>query len=293
MSIHFTALHPVFAAEAHGIDLLDLDARAVTALVEGLDRYAVVLVRGQALDELQQIAVGEALGRIEERPATVGEQRRRLRDDRTNDISNLDADGNLLAADHNRRLFNLGNRLWHSDSSFKATPSKYSMLYANRLPASGDGDTEFADMRAAWDALPEKMQQRLLPMVARHSLMYSRAQLGFFSFSEEERERYAPVPQRLVRRHAGSGRRSLYLASHIGDIDGLPRPEAMILVRELTEHATRRENVYRHHWQPHDLVIWDNRCTLHRATAFDDVLEPRDMRRVTVTDDRPSLQEPQ
>ncbi|MEZ5661835.1 MAG: TauD/TfdA family dioxygenase, partial [Burkholderiaceae bacterium] len=157
---------------------------------------------------------------------------------------------------------------------------------------SGDGDTEFADMRAAWDALRERDRQRLLPMVARHSLMYSRAQLGFFSFTDEERERYAPVPQRLVRRHPGSGRLGLYLASHIGDIDTLPRPEAMILVRELIEHATRPETVYRHHWAAHDLIIWDNRCTLHRATAFDDVREPRDMRRVTVMDDCPSLEQP-
>jgi alpha-ketoglutarate-dependent 2,4-dichlorophenoxyacetate dioxygenase len=252
-----------------------------------------VLVRGQPLSEEQEMAIGEALGTVEARPATVGEGRRRLRDDRMNDISNLDADGHLLAPDADRRLFNLGNRLWHADSTFKATPSKYSMLYAQQVPPSGRGDTEFADLRAAWDALPPDEQERLRPLVARHSLMYSRAQLGFFGFSEEDRERYAPVPQRLVRRHPGSGRLTLYLASHIGDIDGMPRPEAMLLVRELTEFATQRERVYRHRWQPHDLVIWDNRCTLHRATPFDDTAEPRDMRRVTVMDDSPTLEQPQ
>lgn len=292
MTVQYKPLHPVFAAEIRGVDLCALDRDGTAALVAGLDRFAVLLVRGQPLTEPAQMRVGEALGTIEARPATVGEQRRRLRDDRMNDISNLDGDGRLLAPDSDRRLFNLGNRLWHTDSSFKATPAKYSMLYAARLPETGDGDTEFADMRAAWDGLTVDRQERLLPLVARHSLLYSRAQLGFTAFSEEDRARYAPVPQRLVRRHPGSGRRSLYLASHIGDIDGLPRAEAMLLARELIEFATQRQWVYRHGWQPHDLVIWDNRCTLHRATPFDDRHQVRDMRRVTVMDDAPTLEQP-
>ncbi|MEZ5740544.1 MAG: TauD/TfdA family dioxygenase [Burkholderiaceae bacterium] len=159
------------------------------------------------------------------------------------------------------------------------------------MPEQG-GDTEFADMRHAWDRLAPAMQAAVLDMVAGHSLVYSRARLGFDGFSDEDRARYQPVRHRLVRRHPRSQRLSLYLAAHIGTIEGLPRPEAMVLIDELIEHATRREYVYRHRWQQGDLVIWDNRCTMHRATAFDDRHEPRDLRRVTVQDDLPTLEQP-
>jgi alpha-ketoglutarate-dependent 2,4-dichlorophenoxyacetate dioxygenase len=207
-----------------------------------------------------------------------------------NDISNLDVDGSLLAADDRRRMFNLGNRLWHSDSSFKATPAKYSMLHARAIPPEG-ADTEFADMRAAWDALPARQQDRLRPLTAWHSLLYSRAILGFTDYTPEERERFAPVPQRLVRFHPGSGRRSLFLSSHIGRIDGMPTPEAMALLRDLMEHATQRGFVHAHKWRLHDLVIWDNRTTMHRARPFEDKVHKRDMRRATLTDRAPTLEQ--
>ena len=188
-------------------------------------------------------------------------------------------------------MYNLGNRLWHSDSSFKATPAKYSMLHARVIPPEG-GETEFADMRAAWNALPAKMKAEVKELVCEHSLIFSRAQLGFDAFTEVERERCTPVPQRLVRRHQGSGRLSLYLSAHIGQIRGWPTPEAMMLIRELTEFATQREFVYRHLWSVNDLVVWDNRCTMHRGLRYEDKIYPRDMRRVTLMDVAPTLEQP-
>jgi alpha-ketoglutarate-dependent 2,4-dichlorophenoxyacetate dioxygenase len=207
------------------------------------------------------------------------------------DISNLDLDGSVIASDDRRRMFNLGNLLWHSDSSFKATPAKYSMLHARVIPPTG-GETEFADMRAAYDALPDTQKALIEPLVCDHSLIYSRALLGFEDFTAEEKMQFAPVPQRLVRRHACSGRRSIYLSSHIGTIHGWPRPEAMALIRELIEHATQSQFVYRHQWRVHDLMIWDNRCTMHRARPFDDRRFKRDMRRTTLEDSAPTLEQP-
>lgn len=292
MSVSYRQLHPIFGAEIIGLDLtFPLPAETVAHLEAGLDEYAILLLRGRPLTEREEMQIGEALGPIEDRPANVGSANARLADARMNDISNLDGNGRLLAADSPRRLFNLGNRLWHTDSSFKATGAKYSMLYGHHVPAQG-GDTEFADMRAAWDRLPPDLKEQVFDLVAEHSLLYSRALLGFDQFSAEERERYKPVRQRLVRRMPGSGRLALYLASHIGAIESMSRPDAMVLVRDLIEHATQPELVYRHRWQQHDLIIWDNRCTMHRATRFDDRSIRRDMRRVTVADHAPSLEQP-
>jgi alpha-ketoglutarate-dependent 2,4-dichlorophenoxyacetate dioxygenase len=221
----------------------------------------------------------------------VDAHKHRLKHQQMNDISNLDVDGSLLAADDRRRMFALGNQLWHSDSSFKATPAKYSMLHARTIPPEG-GDTEFADMRAAWDALPEATKVQVKDLVTHHSLIYSRGQLGFEEYTEEEKRRFAPVRQRLVRWHPGSGRHSIYLSSHIGQIEGWPRPEAMMLIRNLAEFATQRQFVYAHQWRQWDLVMWDNRCTMHRARPFDDKRHPRDMRRVTLTDVAPTLEQP-
>ncbi|MBU8544061.1 MULTISPECIES: TauD/TfdA dioxygenase family protein [Roseomonadaceae] len=280
-----------FVAEVADLDLRrPLTAEQVAALDAAVDRFAVLVFRDQDLDDDQQMAFGAALGPLEQEPATVDAEKRRLRHAQMNDISNLDEQGRLLAADDRRRMFNLGNRLWHSDSSFKRVPAKYSMLHARSVPPAG-GNTEFADMRAAWDALPAEEQATLREMVAEHSLIFSRAMLGFGEFTPEERLKFAPVPQRLVRRHPGSGRLSLYLSSHIGRIRGLPVPEALALVRDLTEHATQRPFVHAHHWRPHDLVLWDNRCTMHRARPFEDTRYPRDMRRVTLMDSAPTLEQ--
>ena len=289
MALKITPLHAHLGARAEGLDLRrPLTRDEATQVEAAMDRHAVLVFPGQDLSDDQQMAFAALFGPIETTRATVDADKQRLSHPLMNDISNLDEKGGILAADDRRRMFNLGNRLWHSDSSFKATPAKYSMLHAKVIPPAG-GETEFADMRAAWDALPAATQDRIRDLVCDHSLIYSRALLGFSEFNAEERLQFAPVPQRLVRRHAGSGRLGLYLSAHIGTIHGWPRPEAMALVRDLAEHATQREFVYQHRWTVHDLVVWDNRCTMHRGRAYEDQAYPRDMRRATVSDAAPTL----
>lgn len=291
MTLQLLPLHPLFAAEVRGLDLRTVPGPEVLAAIHrAMDRYAVLVFPGQDIDDDQHMAFGEALGPLEQERGVVDVHKHRLKHAQMNDIGNIDLDGSLLAADDRRRMFNLGNRLWHSDSSFKATPAKYSMLHGKLVPPDG-ADTEFADMRAAWEALPAAMQAKLRPMVAWHSLIYSRARLGFTEYTEEERQRFAPVPHRLVRWHPGCGRHSLYLSSHIGRIDGMQVPEAMALLRDLEEHATQRAFVYAHKWRQHDLVMWDNRTLVHRARPFEDQVHKRDMRRVTLTDVAPTLEQ--
>ncbi len=291
MALSFTPLHPLFGAELHGLDLRQTPSPAICAEIDAaMDRYAVLVLRDQQLNDDQQMAFGEALGPLEQERGVVDAHKHRLKHQQMNDISNLDVDGSVLAAEDRRRLFSLGNLLWHSDSSFKPTPAKYSMLHARVLPRTPP-DTEFADMRLGWEALPKAEQARLKAMTTWHSLLFSRGKLGFTEYTAEERERFAPVPQRLVRFHQGSGRHSLYLSSHIGQVDGLPVPEAMILLQELVEHATQRAFVYAHKWRLNDLVIWDNRTTMHRARPYPDLAEKRDMRRVTLRDVAPTLQQ--
>ena len=289
MMLEMRPIHPLFGAEVLNADLRQPPSPELVAQIDAaMDRYAVLVIRNQPIDDEQQLAFARALGPLESTVAIVDAHLKRLRHDEMVDISNLDLDGSILAADDRRRMFNLGNRLWHSDSSFKATPAKYSLLHARVTPPEG-GQTEFADMRVAHEALDESTRTLIAPLVCDHSLIYSRALLGFDAFKPHELEEFAPVPQRLVRWHPGSGRRSIYLSAHIGTIHGWPRPEAMCLIRDLMEQATLPERVYRHEWQPHDLVIWDNRTTMHRARAFDDKRFKRDLRRLTLTDVAPTL----
>ena len=291
MTLRITPLHPHLGARAEGIDLrAPLSAESRVAIEGAMDRHAVLVFPKQDLDDPQQLAFSAAFGPIEPTRATVDVERNRLKHETMVDVSNLDVNGEILGPDDRRRMFNLGNRLWHSDSSFKETPAKYSLLHARSIPPEG-GETEFADMRAAWDALPETMQAQVRDLVCWHSLLYSRAVLGFHGFNEAEQQKFAPVPQRLVRRHPGSGRLSLFLSAHIGRIEGWLVPEAMCLIRDLTEHATQREFVYRHQWEVLDLVIWDNRCTMHRGRPYDDKRYRRDMRRVTLADSAPTLEQ--
>ena len=291
MPLQLSPLHPLLAAEVQGVDLRQTPGPALCAEIDrAMDRYAVLVFRDQQLDDDQQLAFGEALGPLEQTRGVVDAHKMRLKHKQMADISNIDLDGKLLGADDRRRMFNLGNQLWHSDSSFKATPAKYSMLHARLIPPEG-GNTEFADMRAAWDALPAKMQAKVRDMVTEHSLIFSRGQLGFTDYTEQERIDFAPVQQRLVRWHPGSQRHSIYLSSHIGRILGWPVPEAMALIRQLVEFATQRHFVYAHHWRQWDLVIWDNRCTMHRARAYEDQAFARDMRRITLTDVAPTLEQ--
>jgi alpha-ketoglutarate-dependent 2,4-dichlorophenoxyacetate dioxygenase len=291
MSLQLTPLHPLLAAEVRGIDLRTTpDAALCDEIHRAMDRYAVLVFPGQQLDDDQQMAFGEALGPLEQTRGVVDAHKVRLKHKQMADISNIDLDGKLLGADDRRRMFNLGNQLWHSDSSFKATPAKYSMLHARLIPPEG-GETEFADMRAAWDALPEKTKAKLRDMVTEHSLIFSRGKLGFTDYTEQELRDFAPVQQRLVRWHPGSQRHSIYLSSHIGRILGWPTPEAMALVRQLEEFATQRPFVYSHRWRQWDIVMWDNRATMHRARPYEDHTFARDMRRVTLTDVAPTLEQ--
>ena len=204
-----------------------------------------------------------------------------------NDVSNLGKDGKPLARDSRQRLFNLGNLLWHSDSSFRAIPAKYSLLSARTVNKKG-GDTQFADMRAAFDALDEDTRREVEDLICEHSLMYSRGSLGFTEYTDEEKEMFKPVRQRLVRTHPVTGRKSLYLSSHAGTILGRPTPDARILLRDLNEHATQPRFVYVHKWKLHDLVMWDNRQTMHRGRRYDET-QPRDVRRTTVAGDAPTV----
>ena len=285
-------LHPLFAAEITGLDLSQpVTPQLVNFIDSTMNEYAVVVVRDQYFDDDQQMAFAQAMGPLEPAPAVVNAHLHRLKHREMVDISNLNIDGSVMADNDRRRMFNLGNLLWHSDSSFKATPAKYSMLHARVIPPSG-GETQFADMRAAYDALSDDQKELVEHLVCDHSLIYSRALLGFDDFTADEKQQFAPVPQRLVRRHAGSGRRSIYLSAHIGTIHGWLRPEAMCLIRDLTEHATQRQFVYTHSWRLNDLFIWDNRCTMHRTRPFDDRRYVRDMRRMTLEDSGPTLTQP-
>ncbi|MBM3620199.1 MAG: TauD/TfdA family dioxygenase [Alphaproteobacteria bacterium] len=281
---------PDFAGEVRGIDLRKkLMPDEVSAVAAGMDHYAVLVFRDQDIDDEQQLAFSRNFGPMETATGDIARpEDRRLSMD-VNDISNLDKHGNVLARDDRKRLFSLGNMLWHSDSSFKATPAKYSALSARVIPDSG-GDTEFADMRAAWDTLDQETRDLVRDMVTAHSQIFSRGILGFTDFTDEERVKWAPVRQRLVRRHESSGRLSLYLSAHIGGIEGWPVPEARALIRDLSEHATQRQFVYTHVWRPHDLVMWDNRATMHRARRYD-ATKVRDMHRTTNADSAPTLEQ--
>ena len=281
---------PDFAGEVSGIDLTrPLTAAEVTAVAAGMDRFAVLVFRDQRLTDEQQIAFSANFGPLEQATGDLAQGAARRLSMQVNDISNLDRENRVLARDDRRRLFGLGNRLWHSDSSFKPTPAKYSALSARVIPGGG-GNTEFADMRAAYDALDEATKAEIADLVCLHSQLFSRAAIGFDTFTEDERVRFAPVPQRLVRRHPVTGRKSLFLASHAGAIVGWPVPEARAFLRDLTEHATERRFVHAHVWRQWDLVMWDNRVTMHRARPFD-AREVRDMHRTTVADSAPTLEQ--
>ena len=283
---------PCFAAEVTGIDLTkSLSAEDIGAIHAGMDRYAVLIFHEQDFNDEQQLAFTQSLGSIELAIVTSLRRPEEYRLPPTfADVSNLDQDNKPFARDDRRRLFGIGNRLWHSDSSFKAVPAKYSLLHARVIPSKG-GNTEFADMRAAYDALDQDSKELIDPLICEHSQMYSRAKLGFSDFTAEERERFKPVRQRLVRTHPSTGRKSLYLSSHAGTIVGWPEPEAKALLMDLTEAATQREFVYSHAWRVGDLVMWDNRATMHRARPFPHH-EPRDVRRTTLMGEGPTVSRP-
>ena len=294
MTIAIKPIDPVgrafFAGVVSGIDLTKpLDADEVETVHAGMDSFGVLVFHDQKIDDDQQLVFSRSLGPLEQATGDIAApQDRRVSMD-LNDISNLDKNNNVLARDDRRRLFGLGNMLWHSDSSFKDVPAKYSLLSARQIPTA-DGNTEFADMRAAYDALDDKTKREVHDLICSHSQIFSRGILGFTDFTDDERAKWAPVRQRLVRRHPRSGRLSHYLSSHAGAIEGWPVPEARAFLRDLTEHATQRQFVYAHQWKPADLVMWDNRTTMHRARRYDHT-QVRDMRRTTLTNEVSSLEQ--
>ena len=290
MALSIRPLHPLFAAEVRGVNLAEpLNPATVAQIVAAMDCYAVCIFPGQKLTDEQQLDFSKRLGPLETtRKANNPTYRHRL-DLRVNDISNLGLDGKLRPQNDRVRMSDLGNRMWHTDSSFKKTPAKYSLLSARQIPPEG-GETQFADLRAAYDALPERKKREIEGLVALHSVLFSRAKIGFADFAPEEREKEAPVPQLLVRTHPGSGRKTLYLASHAGEIVGMPLPEARMLLHDLIDHATQPRFVYTHTWRVNDLVIWDDRCTMHRAREFD-MNQVRDMHRTTVADVASTLEQ--
>ena len=288
MPIEIMPLTPHIGARLTGIDARrPLTAAEVEAIDDGMNRHAVLVLPGQDITDEQQLVFTRNFGPLEEGAnSTVRNSELRLAPAFA-DVSNLDKEGQKLARDNKRRMASLGNRLWHSDASFRVVPAKYSIL-SGRIVTTAGGNTEFADMRAAYDALDARTKAEIEDLVCEHSLIHSRGQLGFTDFLPDERVAMKPVRHRLVRTHPGSGRKSLFVSSHIGAIVGWPQPEAMAFIRDLMEHATQPQFVYAHRWTQHDLVMWDNRATMHRVRRFDDLNIVRDMRRTTTRSDGPT-----
>ena len=289
MHLSIFPLADCFAGEVSGVDLQQpLGPKTVSAIESAMDRYAVLVFRDQNISDDEQLTFSQNFGPIE---SSIGGNITKLDQRRLQvefaDVSNLDQNQDIYARDDRRRLFNLGNRLWHSDSSFRAVPAKYSLLSARSIPVNGP-NTEYADMRAAYDALDDKTKAEVAELICEHSLMYSRGQLGFTDFTEEEQKTFAPVRQVLVRTHPVTMRKSLFLASHAGTIVGWPMAEARIFLRDLIEYATQPQFVYVHHWRLHDLVMWDNRQTMHRVRRFNETEDIRDVRRTTISSDGPT-----
>jgi alpha-ketoglutarate-dependent 2,4-dichlorophenoxyacetate dioxygenase len=294
MAIEAREVNPLFGAEISGIELgKPVDRTAVDLIGQAIDRYAVLVFHDQHLNDTQLRDFASKFGVLEIGRAAARAGRRRLAHPEIGDISNLDEDGRLRERDDRRRLDSLGNRLWHTDGSYMPVPVVLGILYAVAIPppsALGGGETEFADMRAAYDALPEEMKPAIDGLVAEHDVFWSRGQIGFTEFPPGEREQYPPSRQRLVRRHPGSQRKTLYLSAHASHIVGWPVAEGRLLLYDLNMHATQPQFVYSHKWQVGDVVIWDNRCTMHRGRPHDDSY-PRDLRRATTLDVGSTLDE--
>ncbi len=284
MALTFRKLHQHFFAEVSPVDLRHVyDQETLDHIRVGMDEYAVLVFRDQSFSDDEQLAFAQRLdGQLHTKTGISALQKSRLGNEALADISNLDENGEVLQSDDRRRMYGLGNRLWHTDASFQDPPGRYSLLSARVLPPVG-ADTEFADMRAAYDALPQEMKEQLAGLHVHHSIAHSRQVLGFdFSPSEQEALKGAIHP--LIRTLPHTHRKSLYVASHASKIIDWPVPEGRLLLRELMEHATQPEFVYRHTWRTGDLVIWDNRATMHRARPFDDQKYRRELRRVTTLD---------
>ncbi len=291
MTVTVQPTTPEFAAEVGDVDLgKPLSAADLAAIRAAFTKYAVLVFPNQTFSDESHLDFARHFGPLETSVFAIRSDHKMRLQPQLADVGNLDAEDRILKTDDRVRLYQLGNRLWHTDSSFKRLPAYCSILHGRSIPPIG-GQTEFADMRAAYDALPEATKQQIAGLVAEHSLMTSRAKLGFSDFNDDERKAFEPVPQVLVRRLLDSGRMSLYVASHAGAIRGMAKPEAERLLKELIDHATQRQFVYTHRWRVNDLVMWDDRCTMHRGLEFDDQRYKRDMRRATVSDVAPTCEQ--
>ncbi len=284
VALTFRKLHPHFVAEVGPIDLRQAHDRETLAQIRaGMDEYAVLVFRDQPFADDEQLAFAQRLdGRLHAKTGSSVLYKSRLGNEALSDISNVDEKGDIIKSDDRRRMYNLGNRLWHTDASFQDPTGRCSMLSAKVVPPVA-ADTEFADMRSAYDALDAPMKAQLEGLRIHHSIAHSRQTLGF-EFSPDEQEALKGAIHPLVRTIPRSQRRSLYLAAHASRIIDWPVPEGRLLLRDLTEHATQPEFVYRHSWRVGDLVIWDNRATMHRGRPFDDAKHRRELRRVTTLD---------
>ena len=287
MALSFTQLHTDFGAECSEVDLRTVhDDETLEQIRRGMDDYVVLLFRNQNLSGEDQMAFAKRLDGELQTVDNPIQRQNRLGNPSLIDISNLDSEGEIRDAEDRKRLYSLANRLWHTDSSFIDPSGRYSMLYAIEVPSVA-ADTQYVDTRAAYDRLRPEMQERLEDLQAHHSIAHSRKTLGF-EFTQQEEDDLAGVIQPLVRTNPATGRKSLYLASHISRILGLPIPEGRLLTWDLIEQATRPPCVYTHQWSVGDFVIWDNRATMHRGVAYDDRSHRRELRRVTTLDIPPT-----
>jgi alpha-ketoglutarate-dependent 2,4-dichlorophenoxyacetate dioxygenase len=285
MTITVTQLHPNFMAEIGGVDLREPVTPALFAEIEAaFNEHAVLLFRDQPLTDEQHVAFSALFGPVfKATKYHIPNERRRVGEEMA-DISNVDHAGNILAADDARRLHAEANQLWHTDNTFKYVPSRCSLLLAHEIPAEG-GNTEFADMRAAYDALPEDLKREIDDLIVEHSIFHSREKMGYTGYTDAARAELPPVPQVLVRTHPATGRKALYIASHAARVIGWPVEKGQALIEELLDFATQPQFVYAHAWRAGDLILWDNRCTMHRATPYDDTGARRVLQRTTVSDE--------
>jgi len=290
MAISVRQIHPVFVGEVTGVDLTGpVDPAVMQEIEQAIFRHAVLVFPGQAITDAQQMAFSRWFGPLETSIRKLRADNKDRLDPHIADISNLTETDQLMRGDDRRRMSQLANQLWHTDSSFKRVPARYSLLSARVVPPEG-GETEYVDLRAAYDSLPDALKAEIEELVAEHWYLHSRSQVGFSDFNEDERIALAPVPQVLVRVHPGSRRKTLYLASHAEHIIGMPVPEGRLLLRELMDYATHPDLIYRHRWKVGDLVMWDDRCTMHRGRRWDP-RHVRDMHRTTVSDELSTLEQ--
>ncbi len=283
MSLQLKPLHKIFAAQASGIDLTqplsDTDLKAVNA---AMNEHAVLVFRGQPLTPQQQLNFSKSFGPLDIGLKRIFKRPERLEDERLIDISNVDAQGQVAKRDSPKNLSNFANQLWHSDSSFMNPRAAYSMLHCVIKPSWG-GNTEFADLRHAYDTLDERTREEIKDLKAEHFALHTRILLGDDAYTDDQKKEIPPAIWPLADTHSGSGRKLLYVGVHAHQITGWPTAESRMYLQDLLEHATQRENVYVHEWEPGDLVIWDNRSTLHRGRRFD-IAERRELRRTTIND---------